>query len=414
MAIRPFPIVSVLGISVSLTIVQSVKAGPTGLNGKPGTYASVIEETRQVGEQRIENSDVRATLSLENLRVLQLEWREAVTELYVDVTIEISDAGRFGNPQHQLEKKFRDIVAFRGDARYFQRWVPEMPDVQVTEDMQPDLRSAQWFRESPMRTTVYDGGDSKSVFAFPGTAQVEGGKRADIDGKIDFILQLFGSSLRPERRESAHYIPAALSHTELYSVQPTLEIVDGQPCHVVSSGFDTLWLDHQLGAALRRRVSFRRTSEKDDGALAQLLICRDFAQVDENFRYPTSAASYVFHTADADGRLGTVKQIQAFTLAEVRTSVPESLFVLEIPEGTYVADSVRGMAYIMPKGIELLDEAIARGVPLVKGRMEGVPGRAGGRLEGGSVRLWLIYANIAVIVFLIALFWARRRAAAKR
>jgi hypothetical protein len=110
-------------------------------------------------------------------------------------------------------------------------------------------------------------------------------------------------------------------------------------------------------------------------------------------------------------RRGKVHSLHQVTVNELRINdVPDSLFDYQFPPGLLVRDEIIGKTYYMPKGLELLDQAIAEGV---KNREDGIierPPRPAETATDSSSVLWITIASVVVLGAIIAAYvWRRRR-----
>jgi hypothetical protein len=192
-----------------------------------------------------------------------------------------------------------------------------------------------------------------------------------------------------------------------YRVLPALQLVDGFPCHVVTSGPDTFWIDVDHGFCLRRRVWFQMSNVDSTPVLASIYINKDFQEDPAQIWLPHLCYRIDFagtqEPAHARGRLNEVNKV-AVRAINVNT-VPDDLFDITYPAGTKVQDLVSKKSYFVPHGEHLLDEAIAQANPIIQGQVQ--PYRAG----GGSHSIWpqLVVLNAAALVILIGGLWWRRR-----
>jgi hypothetical protein len=192
-------------------------------------------------------------------------------------------------------------------------------------------------------------------------------------------------------------------------VLPTLQVVDGFPCHVVTSGPDTIWIDIEHGFSMRRRVWFQMSNLKSAPVLAFIYVNKDFRQDADNIWLPHQCYRLDFagtlEPVNTHGLLTEVHAVMAKTI-HVNT-VTDDLFDLSFPAGTNVQDLVTNRSYFVPHGEHLLDEAIAHANPIVNGEVR--PFRSGTGLGSGPVWRQLLILN-AVMLCLVGgrLLWRFR------
>jgi hypothetical protein len=173
-------------------------------------------------------------------------------------------------------------------------------------------------------------------------------------------------SMSPSQKTNWN-IEVALSSPEYYHVLPTLEKVDGYLCHVVTSGWDTFWIDPHQGFGVLRRVHFRRKTSKDPGELSYVQICREFVDAGKNVWLPQKTIQLAYTTYDQPlkdrGKLHWLKEVNAKPAVQ---DLPDSLFTLSFEPGTRVFDYKKQVQYLIPRGEEALDKAISEAKPIVE------------------------------------------------
>ena len=137
-------------------------------------------------------------------------------------------------------------------------------------------------------------------------------------------------------------------------VKPNVEMVSGEPCHVlelVHGGkvMSKTWFAHDKGMLPMRFQMFL-----DDGKLGHEIVVLDTAKVETDTDatwYPSKATQMAIVGAhDNSGNIvyGTVThQLQVFEFTP-NVEVDESTFQFEFPAGTEVRDEVRGVDYTVP------------------------------------------------------------------
>ena len=176
----------------------------------------------------------------------------------------------------------------------------------------------------------------------------------------------------------------------------------------MSSGSDTIWIDPDQGFAVRRRVHFRRRNTNDPGELSYLQTCGDFVNAGKSVWLPTKTVQLVYTTYDQPpkdrGKLHWVKEVDAQPQV---ADLPDSVFQVPFPPGAHVYDFVNKVKYLVPRGEESLDKAIALAEPLLAARAADTSRRwTLSRLP--AALLWLTGAAPLVIVIFIAARGRRR------
>jgi len=210
------------------------------------------------------------------------------------------------------------------------------------------------------------------------------------------------------QRESAWYVPVALSLPTAYRVLPTLQKVDGFPCHVVTSGPDTLWIDAEHGFSVRRRVWFQMTNLSRPPVLAFIYVNKDFRPCTEDIWLPHECYRIDFGgTLEPANAQGVLTEVHTVMVKEIHVNtVTDDLFELAFPPGTNVQDLVANKSYLVPHGEHLLDDAIARANPIIDGEVK--PFRSG----AGFRSIWrqLLILNVAALIVAGGgVLWRRRQ-----
>ncbi|HET6324288.1 MAG TPA: hypothetical protein VFG04_06275 [Planctomycetaceae bacterium] len=210
-----------------------------------------------------------------------------------------------------------------------------------------------------------------------------------------------------KQTQSAWYVPTALKLASVYRVLPTLQLVDGFPCHVVTSGPDTIWIDAEHGFCMRRRVWFQVSNPKKAPVLAFIYINKELRECADNIWLP-----YQCYRLDCAGTLepentqGMLTEVHTVTAKTIHiNTVADDLFELNFPGGTNVQDLVASKSYFVPHGEHLLDEAIAQANPIVNGEVRPFRSRA-----GFESPWWKLLILNAVMLCLVSgrVLWRRR------
>jgi hypothetical protein len=208
--------------------------------------------------------------------------------------------------------------------------------------------------------------------------------------------------------ESVWYVPTALKTASIYRVLPTIQDVDGAPCHVVTSGCDTLWIDPAHGFCIRRRVWFHMKKAAEPPVLGYVYANQNFRQFDQAIWLPQRCCRIDFagpqEPNDTQGTLTAIHTVLAKSIDV--NKVADAIFDLQFPPGTAVQDLVNNKSYVVPHGENLLEEAIAKANPIVNGIVKPI-GLAAAPTSSWK-RRWLIIGNVAAFCLLIARLWWRR------
>ena len=147
-----------------------------------------------------------------------------------------------------------------------------------------------------------------------------------------------------------------------------------------------------------------------------MTCCRDLVEPSPGVWLPRecTSTSYTSQEEPPDRR-GIAFQLDRIQVNELHVNdIPDSMFDFEFPAGTLVADAKTNKAYYMPEGIEMLDDAIAKAVPFVDGKVLVEPGRVVVP-PNRNWRYWLLLGlNVAALVTLIAALWYRRKRQGRR
>jgi hypothetical protein len=399
----------IVAISVLCTAgpAAAQTANPSGVDGAKVPFEETLRALRQLPYQSVTDSEAPAPLTLTQLRDGQVAWRERIKSLKVAFLYE---------DKRVFETAF-DLVA-RTEGQ-------ETPEI-LTEQQIIAVKDEKFYREVEIefRGMVAKQPDAhpKHVVAFNGTEtrrmqnfQLAGDRTPGVDPSHRMAAMKYGRlaylPLGPDPKtfmQSYDYVPTALDSPDVYHLKPTLEVVDGRPCHLVRSGHDAMWIDHAAGFCLRRRVHISRTGRTDPGCLSLVQMCSDLTEVVPGIWLPKTGVSLQY-TAQRDpesarGKVGHIHTVKASKI-EINT-VPDSLFEPTFEPGYLVLDKVEKKAYHMPHGEESLERAIAEGLPIVDGKVI-KPGMSTRR------KVLLITSGVLLVVF-IGIVVARRSARARR
>jgi hypothetical protein len=197
------------------------------------------------------------------------------------------------------------------------------------------------------------------------------------------------------------FLPKML--TELpYAVRRQRELVDDHSCVVVENpGKDTLWIDPQLGFAVRKRVYGHSPTSTFSTSHYYL---SEFEEVASGVWLPRRSVRESFLRGPTVGRESEPAFRETIEVSKISANdVPDDLFVLSFPPGAWVSDFrdtvARGTYQVPKEGVDPLDASIK----------DAIADQFGTRPQK-SRRIW-VAANIfaiAVILFAVA-FWRLRR-----
>jgi hypothetical protein len=401
---------SLASIVVLLIMKQTtvaIAADPTGLDGKPSTYEAIVRSLRATGYQTVEETDQPARLTLRELAAGQKAWRASINSISVDMKYRFhreSDttgdraaikAGK--NDRRELEGEVS--FAMKGDKRALKA-TDTSPDVPTCP--RNEKEEAFGVTGKPHFWTAFDGQVCRRFEAGNRVGLIERFKRPALENEaVAYFEAIFVpviDKMLPTAKTSWN-VEVALNSPKSFKVLPKLERVDGHLCHVVTSGWDTIWLDPDQGFAVLRRIHFRRRNAADPGELSYLQVCGDFVNAGKNVWLPRKTVQLVYTTYDQPpkdrGKLHWVKEVEAKPQV---ADLSDSAFQVAFPPGAHVYDFVNKVKYLIPRGEESLDKAIVQAEPLLAARE--LPQPRLSRLS--AALLWLTGAVPLAVVIVIA------------
>jgi hypothetical protein len=391
-----------------------------GLNGKLGGYDQVQKELERLGWQDVDPTSEKATHSLKDLYDGQTAWRKALENIEVSFAYSLHRYRQSARVIAQRQQKHAVPDDFAFEAQVAIKDEKRFTHIRkTTPSKRPPASSAaskskRLSRPDPEFVYAYNGAAMKCFQPFLSMGYIH---RAKLDSVESRHMWYFDSVSIPtgagaaRQRESAWYVPVALSLSTAYHVLPTLQKIDGFPCHVVTSGPDTLWIDTEHGFSVRRRVWFQMTSLSQPPVLAFIYVNKDIRPCTEEIWLPYACYRLDFGgTMEPANAQGVLTEVNTVMAKEIRVNtVTDDLFELTFPPGTIVQDLVANKSYLVPHGEHLLDDAIARANPIIDGEVK--PFHSG----GGFRSIWrqlLILNVVALVVAGGALLWRRRQARA--
>lgn len=379
------------------TVCQAEQA--TGLHGNPGTYESVLAELQQVPVgDNVETLSKEASASLEDLRVGNEKWRTRLQNMYVD----------FRSVVEQLQSKNSGMG----------KWISSF-DISCRYGFKGG-KEFVWYRDNTgeagddvkrfSRYIVYNMINTKDFQEFADIGAIHAHKLDGSDAYAREYMNGINFPLEDKLRVTTWYIPYALSLRGQYRVLPQLQRVGGHDCCVVTSDFDTIWIDTTCGFAPRRRVVFRNLSKDNSkSALWYIQSFQDLRLVDDGIWLPMEFHTVVYGVDPShQDTFGEPVTRRSITVHEINVNkVDDSLFEFEFPPGTLVSDFTKKVSYYMPDGTHLLDKAIAEGKPLLGNRIPELPGRL--EMVGRSIQRQVLLGLNLFVVVALAIFLIVRR-----
>ncbi|QDU50781.1 hypothetical protein [Gimesia panareensis] len=374
--------------------------GPPNISGSMSSVVKSVNEL-SYSHQEIEVTSMPATHSIESLRQGLLHLRESIDSLELSFTRKVNAS------QKNKTNAGYITYAYKGQRQYIESSF-ELPDGAKAND---------------------------DIFVF--------------NGKDSFMfskLQLTGSRTQTRAstttREARDYLeripvfsgPDAAGHDPMddlaayplifkrvFEISPKLEMVDGYPCHVISSPLGMVMWIHADGNScyLLRLLEFRMVGEHNTLVLNRIIANRDFRHINNELLWPFVTVESYFEDTSSDSTLHQGwSRTREFTVSNVEiNSVNDSRFEFEFPPGTKVIDSIRKVYYLVPEGSEKLDEAIANGARILPdgtipdgiriGNVVATKPILGNARKIGIWFLWIV--NALFFLFIIFYFIRKRR-----
>jgi hypothetical protein len=390
------------GMTCRLSVAKDWKTPEQfiGLSGKVGTYEQVQKDLEHLAWQDVQPSGALPTHSLKDLYDGQMTWRKAIANIEVSFDYSLQRQKSTAQVIAQKQQKravpdnyaFEARVAMKGEKRFthIRDVTPSKPRTATSGDS----RSKRESRRLPEFIYAYNGVEMRSFEPFHSLGHIH---PARLDAVDSLHMWYFDSMSIPtgaraaRQSQSAWYLPVALSLSSVYRVLPNMQVVDGFPCHVVTSGPDTIWIDTEHGFAMRRRVWFQMRNLSRPPVLAFIHVNKDFRQCADNIWLPHQCYRLDFAgTLEPANSQGTLSEVHAVTAKAIQVnSVKDDLFELAFPAGTKVQDLATNKSYVVPHGEHLLDDVIDRANPIVNGEV--LPFRPRGAF--GSVWQRLLVLN---------------------
>ncbi len=350
-----------------------------GLSGQRGTYEEVQKALQHLEWQDVQETSEGAIHSLRDLYDGQMVWRNTLHDVEISFAYALDRRRNTAKVIAQKQQKrnvpdnfgFEAQIAMKGEKRF--------THVVIDASPAPDSEAGRVSRPQPISRPefvyAYNGAQMKTFEPTRSLGQIHRAKLDSVDSRHMWYFDSISIPTGPgagRQSQSAWHVPTALSLSSAYRVLPTLQLVDGYRCHVVTSGPDTIWIDTEHGFCMRRRVWFQRSSAKSTPVLAFLYVNRDIRPVADEIWLPYSCYRLDFAgTQEPENTRGQLSEVHAITAKSIQVnSVADDLFELNFPGGTNVHDLVTNKSYLVPHGEQLLDQAIAHANPIVSGAVQ--------------------------------------------
>jgi hypothetical protein len=271
-----------------------------------------------------------------------------------------------------IRKRYERIVAL--EVEYETRQELVRPEPRISE-LVPRSRHRFAFNgekrfraQSGVQNATVDGPlEMEFLRAFDGAAWQEynrSSKSAFIDGRKaasfgrDAYVQALAILLRDDCRtllwggNDDYSLPVALDRTDLHwRVWPTLELVDGMPCHVLETDSkQRIWIDPATDHAMRFRELRQAIADRrgDEWPLSYRFALRYFRPVADDISLPWRIEGVRFLSTwmpESEWNQPSVLSVNEVTYLAVNDDVSDARFLLSFPPGTTVNDQVNGRSY---------------------------------------------------------------------
>lgn len=243
--------------------------------------------------------------------------------------------------------------------------------------------------------------DGNETLKWSGTrAFVVDGKLRECEGfelYCNTVLQLPYMDADKVNRENLWFLSYVLNlHKQEYRLRSKQEQIDGAWCYVLECpNRDIIWVDPQLGYAMRKRETLLVVDAAKGISRKQFeYTFRDFAEGAPGISVPKTATMVRFGRLVKDGPQVPVIEWKISVLEISLNQVQEKDFEVKIPPGTTV---VKGNeSFLVPGDRELLIKKFAD---------LHAPPKPG---MGPKSRNWILVINMLLLVILIVVFIARR------
>lgn len=383
-----------------MQLLEGIKAagayGPSGISGSLRSVADVVNQFPYT-HQEIQPTDLPATHAVPELRQGLLSLRKSIT------TLEISLLKTVTFVQPEAKTQTRQLhYAFQGLRQYLED-ADVLPDGSLTSH----------------NVNVYDGKEGRQ---FSKTLK-EGSrgiyKPQNLAQEVQSYLKnipVFAGPCAAEHEPHDDVAALLFDYEALCQVLPTLETVDGAPCHVVVCPLGFLfWIevkDHTCN--LRRVVEFRMEGEQNALVLNRILVHQDFRPVGEGLEWPFKTRETYFEDVMPDGTryhddsLFSDRYLtKEYTVTDLKrnNSIAAGLFQLSFPPDTLIADLIQQRYYRNPDDPQDLADAIKEGSSIladgtIPDRNRIRFGEPPGYLEQIFYSKWLFCACFIIVLLL--------------
>lgn len=340
-------------------LLEGIKAagayGPSGISGSLRSVADAVNQF-PYAHQDIQPTDQPATHSVAELRQGLRSLRNSISAL------EISLHKTVHYVQPEEKTKTRQLCyAFLGLRQYLED-ADVLPDGSLTNH----------------NVYVFNGEETRRLTKTDQTADRVAVRSRHLPQEVLMYLQTVPVFAGPDAVEHGpHEDVAALlfDYEALCQVLPTLETVDGAPCHVVVCPLGFLfWIEVKDHACnLRRMVEFRMEGNQNALVLNRLLEHQDFRPVGAGQEWPFKSRETYFADVLPDGTRYQDESLfsdryltREYIVTDLKrnSNITESRFQLSYPPETLVMDMIRQRYYRTPADPQDLPDAIKDGSPI--------------------------------------------------
>lgn len=283
-----------------------------------------------------------ATLTFEQLRdgIRRCHERILAIEVEYETTAEVVRA----EPQlGEIVPRSRHRFAFKGEKRFAAQ--SSVPEPGFDGPLELDFIQA------------FDGKVAQSYHRSAKEASIDHRKKRSIrSGRYVDSLPIFvpdDCGCLPCGGSDPHSLPFALDRAELgWSVQPTLDVMDGKACHVLKANRgQRFWIDPDTNYALRfeeTRMAIVDARPVDEWPLLNRVALRDYRPIAGDISLPWRVEVVRFISArmpESDWNQPSVLSVDEVIYLAVNDGVSDECFTLSFPPGTRVTDKVNQRYY---------------------------------------------------------------------
>ena len=379
-------------------------------------YAELLLNMRDNEFQTVMHTGVAASLSAQELEKGLLAWQKRIESLDIDLVhtidgrlqLSVENELRRQGLQVVTDLSVRSRVAIKGHKIFQQEFAPST-DARALLDA-PTIVS----------TTAFNGGVVRRLQSHINSMVVEEAQQGSVSNHIRMYC---ASALLYDIPSSAEISSAASKEVvATFSfpgivVLPTLESVDGHPCHVVLARDRAFWVDAEGGFILRRILKLRRVSATDPGCVHTLTVATGFEDCGASMSLPKTVHHCQYTTQnEPEKRRGQLEMVNTFIIVAASiNNAPDSLFDLAPPPGALVHNLDTGQSHHVPGGLERLDRSIEQARSVLKNGESShyTPSKTMRRLDGGWNGRSLIVLAVAGGLIACGILLARWRTASR-